>query len=75
MHNTPRTRISPALAVFLVSLGVLVMQISLTRLLSFSLWYHFTYAVIAVVLLGYAASSAFLAQRGDPRALEGLRRP
>jgi len=61
MENTPRTWIAPTLAVFLVSLGVLVMEISLTRLLSFSLWYHFTYAVIAVVLLGYGASGAILA--------------
>jgi len=61
MDNAPRTWISPALAVFLVSLGVLVIEISLTRLLSFSLWYHFTYAVIALVLLGYGASGAFLA--------------
>jgi hypothetical protein len=49
------------LAVLLVALGVLVVEIALTRLLSFTLWYHFTYVVLAVALLGYGASGAFLA--------------
>jgi len=62
------------LAVLLVSLGVLVVEIALTRLLSFTLWYHFTYVVLAVALLGYGASGAFLAcskrfESLPPRAL------
>jgi hypothetical protein len=50
-----------ALAAFLVSLGVLVIEISLTRLLSFTLWYHFTYVAISVALLGYGTSGSLLA--------------
>ena len=46
---------------FLISLGVLTIEISLTRVLSFTLWYHFTYVAIAVALLGYGASGAALA--------------
>ncbi|UCH33868.1 MAG: hypothetical protein JSV65_15085 [Armatimonadota bacterium] len=47
-------------AVFLTSAGVLMLQISLTRLFSFTLWYHFAYVVISLALLGYGASGAFL---------------
>ncbi len=47
--------------VFLVSMSVLVLQIALTRLFSFTLWYHFAYVTISVALLGYGASGAFLA--------------
>ena len=57
------------LAVMLVALGVLVVEIALTRLLSFTLWYHFTYVVLAVALLGYGASGAFLA---CSKRLQGL---
>src|SRR5271167_4206701 len=46
--------------VFLVSAGVLVLQIALTRLFSFTIWYHFAYVTISVALLGYGASGAFL---------------
>ena len=47
--------------VFLVSMAVLLLQISLTRIFSFSIWYHFAYVTISVALLGYGASGAFLA--------------
>lgn len=47
--------------VFLVSAAVLLLQIALTRVFSFSLWYHFAYVTISVALLGYGSSGAFLA--------------
>src|SRR6185369_8618059 len=47
--------------IFLVSMGVLLLQISLTRIFSFTLWYHFAYVTISVALLGYGASGSFLA--------------
>ncbi|UCH36037.1 MAG: hypothetical protein JSV65_06700 [Armatimonadota bacterium] len=47
-------------AVFLTSAGVLMLQVALTRLFSFTLWYHFAYVVISVALLGYGASGALL---------------
>jgi len=47
--------------VFLVSTAVLLLQIALTRVFSFTLWYHFAYVTISVALLGYGASGAFLA--------------
>jgi hypothetical protein len=47
-------------AVFLTSAGVLMLQVALTRLFSFTLWYHFAYVVISLALLGYGASGALL---------------
>jgi hypothetical protein len=49
------------LGVFLVSMSVLLLQIALTRIFSFTIWYHFAYVTISVALLGYGASGAFLA--------------
>jgi SAM-dependent methyltransferase len=46
--------------VFLVSASVLILQIALTRLFSFTIWYHFAYVTISVALLGYGASGAFV---------------
>jgi hypothetical protein len=48
-------------AVFLISASVLMLQIALTRVFSFTLWYHFAYVTISVALLGYGASGAMLA--------------
>ncbi len=47
--------------VFLVSMAVLVLQVALTRIFSFTIWYHFAYVTISVAMLGYGASGAFLA--------------
>src|SRR2546427_8959489 len=49
------------LAIFLLSLAVLLLEVAYTRIFSFSLWYHFTYVALSVALLGYGASGAFLA--------------
>ncbi|MCK6556435.1 hypothetical protein L6Q96_17930 [Candidatus Binatia bacterium] len=48
------------IAIFMLSLAVLLLQIAYTRIFSFSLWYHFTYVALTVALLGYGASGAFL---------------
>src|SRR6266481_3055909 len=47
-------------AIFALSLGVLLLEIAFTRIFSFALWYHFTYVAISVGLLGYGAPGAFL---------------
>src|SRR3989442_10080160 len=56
-----RDHVSLYLGVSLVSTAVLLLQITLTRIFSFSLWYHFAYVTISVALLGYGASGSFLA--------------
>src|SRR2546427_3956681 len=47
--------------VFLLSCAALLLEVALTRLFSFTLWYHFAYMTIGVALLGYGASGALLA--------------
>lgn len=37
-----------------------MLQVALTRVFSFTLWYHFAYVVISLALLGYGASGALL---------------
>jgi Spermine/spermidine synthase domain len=46
---------------FLVSLGTLLLELALTRVLSVSLWYHFGFLVISTALLGFGASGVTLA--------------
>jgi hypothetical protein len=46
---------------FLISLGTLLLELALTRLLSVSLWYHFGFLVISTALLGFGASGVVLA--------------
>lgn len=51
--------------VFLVALATLLFEISLTRVLSYTIWYHFAYVAIATALLGYGASGTLLAVRPE----------
>ena len=50
-------------AIFLVSFATLVFEISLIRVLSFTIWYHFAYVVISTALLGFGASGTLVALR------------
>ncbi len=47
--------------VLFTSMSVLLLQIALTRIFSFTIWYHFAYVTISVALLGYGASGSVLA--------------
>jgi hypothetical protein len=46
--------------IFIVSLASLAYEITLTRLFSISLWYHFAFMVISIAMLGIAASGTLL---------------
>ena len=46
--------------VFLVSAATLLLEINLTRIFSYTIWYHFAFIVIAVALLGFGASGSVL---------------
>ncbi len=43
------------------SFGVLLLEIALTRIFSFTIWYHFAYLTISVALLGFGAAGSLLA--------------
>src|SRR6516225_12102195 len=51
---------------FLTALGTLLVEILLTRVLSVVMWYHFTFAVISVALLGIAAGALRCYRRFPP---------
>jgi hypothetical protein len=52
----------------LVSMGLLTLEISLTRLFSYTVWYHLAYLTISVALLGFGASGAVVA--AQPKMFE-----
>ena len=47
--------------VFLVAFATLLLELTVIRVLSFTIWYHFAYVVISTALLGYAAAGSLLA--------------
>jgi hypothetical protein len=47
--------------IFLLCLGTLLLELSLTRVMSVALWYHFGFLVISTALLGFGASGVALA--------------
>jgi SAM-dependent methyltransferase len=46
--------------IFLLSLATLLLELSLTRVLSVTLWYHFGFLVISTALLGFGTSGVVL---------------
>jgi len=47
--------------IFFISAGVIILEIALTRIFSYTIWYHFTYVTISLAMLGFGASGAVLA--------------
>jgi hypothetical protein len=59
MQARPPTRLYLGIA---ASAGaVLLLEIGLTRIFSYTIWYHFAYLTISVALLGYGAAGSALA--------------
>ena len=63
MENNNQTQIARRHygGIFLLSLATLLLELSLTRVLSVALWYHFGFLVISTALLGFGASGVVLA--------------
>ncbi len=49
------------IGVAFASAALLMLEISLTRLFSFTIWYHLTYLTISMALLGFSSSGAIVA--------------
>jgi hypothetical protein len=49
------------LIIFLVSCSVLIFEVSLTRIFSIHLWYHFAFIVISIAMLGIGCAGTLLA--------------
>jgi len=53
--------------IFLLSIATLLLELSLTRVLSVAMFYHFGFLVISTALLGFAVSGVVLALWGELR--------
>src|SRR5207249_11482100 len=70
-----RDRLSPAMRraapfpeLFLLSLAVILLEVSYTRVFSFKLVYYFTYLIIGIALLGLGAAGVLVVLLGrSPR--------
>jgi hypothetical protein len=51
------------MTLFVVSCSALMLEVALTRVFSFVLWYHLTYLVVGLALLGYGAAGTKLATK------------
>ena len=56
--------------IFLIALSTLLLEFSLTRVLSVSLWYHFAFMVISVALLGFGVSGVVLSLNKTLNSME-----
>lgn len=66
VNGTAPQRVHSAfVGVALVSFGVLALEVILTRIFSFAIWYHFAYLALNVALLGFGASGSLLAVRPE----------
>ncbi len=62
-HDTPNPGRSVTAGIFLISAAALLLQVTLTRIFSVAIWYHFAFLVVSVALFGFGASGTFLALR------------
>lgn len=66
MTDRPPRRMFPGIAAS--AAAVILLEIGLTRLFSYTIWYHFAYLTISIALLGFAASGSVLT--AFPRLLD-----
>ena len=64
-----RTGIRNASGLALLSAGVLIFEITLTRLFAIQQFYHFAFMVVSLAILGFAASGLLLTLRSTPPLL------
>ncbi len=67
-----RTDWTTPLTVFFCSLASLAFEVSLIRIFSIALWYHFAFMIISIAMLGLAASGTALALSPRLKAMERL---
>jgi len=71
MASPPRDGRAPRrifLGIGICSVGILMMEILLTRIFSFTVWYHLAYLTISTALLGFGAAGSILS--AYPRLIE-----
>lgn len=60
MPEKGKNMIGQYAGIFFISMATLMLEISLTRIFSVTIWYHFAFMVISIALLGFGASGTFL---------------
>ena len=63
------------LEIFLISGAALLLEVSYTRIISFKLYYYYTYLTIGLALLGLGSGAVFMAVSGRLRADPDRRAP
>ena len=58
----------PLVAIALTALSVLALQVSLTRVFSLLIWYHFAFLAVAMALLGFTAGGVLVQLKPSLRA-------
>jgi len=58
--NTAQIGAQHYAGVFLLSMATLLLELSLTRVLSVALWYHFGFLIVSTAMLGFGASGVLL---------------
>ena len=58
--GSDRVRLPRWLAILLVSLAGLLLEVGYTRIVSYKLWYYYTYLVIGLALLGIGSGGVFV---------------
>jgi hypothetical protein len=61
MVGSDRVRLPRWLAILLVSLAGLLLEVGYTRIVSYKLWYYYTYLVIGFALLGIGSGGVIVA--------------
>jgi len=56
----PTIPIARIFNIFLLAMSVLALEVALTRIFSFITFYHFTYLIISVAMLGFGAAGTYL---------------
>ncbi|MFA6240748.1 MAG: hypothetical protein WC655_07460, partial [Candidatus Hydrogenedentales bacterium] len=69
MDDTRWAPRSAYVGLFFCSFGVLMLEVLLTRIFSFTIWYHLAYLTISTALLGFGAAGSLLSAM--PKLLEG----
>ncbi|HXJ34670.1 MAG TPA: hypothetical protein VMS22_11620 [Candidatus Eisenbacteria bacterium] len=65
--RAPADARAPYAEIFLVSLALILLEVSYTRIFSFKLVYYFTYVIIGIALLGIGSGGVLVAMREGSR--------
>jgi|GEM_PF-648328 len=60
IFRTEKIKTSHYIGIFFIALSTLLLEFTLTRVLSVALWYHFAFMIISVALLGFGVSGVVL---------------